>query len=35
MANLNIGHIKGDAGQGVPTGGTSGQFLAKNSSSDY
>lgn len=35
MANINLGHIKGEPGVGVPSGGNSGQYLAKNSGSDY
>lgn len=35
MANINLGHIKGDAGQGINSGGASGQFLSKNTNTDY
>ena len=32
---LNIGPIRGPKGEGVPTGGTTGQILAKTSGADY
>lgn len=35
MANINLGYIKGDAGLGVPAGGTTGQFLNKDSNTNY
>lgn len=33
--SLNLGHVVGPAGQGVASGGTTGQYLKKASSTDY
>ena len=35
MANLDLGKVTGENGQGVASGGTAGQLLKKASSSDY
>ena len=35
MGILDLGSVKGTNGQGVPTGGTAGQVLAKTSATDY
>ncbi|MEA5017059.1 MAG: hypothetical protein VB099_21130 [Candidatus Limiplasma sp.] len=35
MAELNLGHVKGADGAGIPTGGSAGQILSKNSATDF
>ena len=35
MPTVDLGLVVGSNGQGVPTGGSAGQILAKNSSSNY
>ena len=35
MAQVNLGHVRGEDGQGVPTGGTTGQYLIKSSGTDF